>query len=527
LNALKARSTKLAVVSDFVFFNGMTQETQSVGVRWHKGSAHSARKSNCIVSAITLLALLIGLGLFGCASSNQTGGNPYQCFYDYAISKSSRPSFDATLFWSPDSMVSTGNRLDVYVSVKKARLNFEKENDSSFRASYVCTIRLDKVGEHMGGQEDSVISKEIDRTLRQKNYPGSNDNSYDAFMQSFAVSDGEYRVSISISDDQGRWKNSKIYNIVIPNTSNMNTVMGDILLLARYDSLDAGRKITPFILSNAGLLSDTIHFFTVVSSKISCADSIFFYLFGLRNHVNYSVDMNFMAYLNQQTRYDPCSYGVDTVLIYRYSSVSQLNAGYTFIFGTIPKPPMGRYLLKIFVRPNAVSGSNSNDELGSQFLFHVYNQSFPEITDNLVEMVNSLHYIAAPNEIKKILLGRSDSLIKMNLLSFWKDHGGYDKMERYYRRVGEANRFFTNDCVEGWKTPMGMFFVVCGPPDNVECTGAWDEKWSYIQPSTQNYMTINFRLANNAQNIDDRFYGIENIYSTADLWDYYVNQWRY
>lgn len=477
---------------------------------------------NGIFCATGLFVLAVFL-LCGCSAGDQTGANAYQCFYDYAISKASQPTFDARLFWSPDSSSqtgsATGNRLDVYVSVKKSRLNYEKQG-SSYRASYVCVIRLIR-------NDENPVTKEIDRTIMENTYPGSNNNSYDAFLQSFAITSGKYRVEVSVGDEEAKWKTIRVYHVDIPETSGTNSVMGNILILARYDSTGNGRKITPFILSNVGLLPDTINFFTVVASKQSSLDSVFFFLYTLHRHGYNTINMNLGAYVNQQMGYDPCSHETDTVLIYNYSALVRLNKGYAFIFGAIPKPPIGNYLLKILARPELTSGNGANDTLSSKYYFHVYNQDFPDITDNPMEMVNSLNYIATINEIKKIVDVKTDSAIKTNLLNFWKDHGGYDKMARYYQTVGEANRFFTNNCIEGWRTPMGMFYIVCGPPDNVDCEGTWNERWSYIQSSSQNSMTIAFRLAKDTQDIDNRFYWVDNVYSTADLWDYYVAKWRY
>lgn len=53
------------------------------------------------------------------------------------------------------------------------------------------------------------------------------------------------------------------------------------MLLARYDSVGQGMKITPFILTNVGLLSDTLKFFTMISSKNYSRDSLFFYVYRL------------------------------------------------------------------------------------------------------------------------------------------------------------------------------------------------------------------------------------------------------
>lgn len=210
---------------------------------------------------------------------------------------------------------------------------------------------------------------------------------------------------------------------------------------------------------------------------------------------------------------------MDTILVYRYSALRIMKEGYSFLFGSVPKPSPGSYLLKVIAR------DEMNDTAVATLRFQVHNQHFPDVSDDLVGMVSSLNYIASSFEIKKIVEVKTDSAMRSNLLNFWKEHGGYDKMTRYYQRVGQANRFFTS-CVEGWKTPMGMFYIICGAPDNVDCEGIWNESWSYIQTSTQGSMTVVFRLARETDNLDDRYYGMEGVYSNVDLWSYYLNQWR-
>ncbi|MGO9482730.1 MAG: hypothetical protein ACLP05_13250, partial [Candidatus Kryptoniota bacterium] len=338
-------------------------------------TATSFRGSTFCVSIILVLAAFV---LSGCSAGNQTESNPYQCFYDYATSKASQPDFEAKLFWSPDSSLQDGSwigkRLDVYVSVKKSSLNYLKQ-DSSFSASYVCTIRLTKNGENS-------VTKEIDRTIRQYSYPNLKANSYDAFLQSVPVTSGDYRVEISVGDEEARWKAVKVYEVDIPATSNVNSVMSDILLLARYDTVGGVRKIKPFILSNAGLLPDTISFFTLVASKKLSVDSVSFLLYSLHKRVNNLINMNLQTYINQQMINDPCSYETDTILVYEYSTAVRLSQGYTFIFGAIPKPPIGNYLLKVFARPEAISESDTGDTSISKLYFHVYNQDFPDVTDD-------------------------------------------------------------------------------------------------------------------------------------------------
>jgi GWxTD domain-containing protein len=56
---------------------------------------------------------------------------------------------------------------------------------------------------------------------------------------------------------------------------------------------------------------------------------------------------------------------------------------------------------------------------------------------------------------------------------FWKKKDPAPKTEQnrvmreYYRRVAYANKHFKH-YYDGWKTDMGMIYIVLGPPDNVD-----------------------------------------------------------
>lgn len=445
--------------------------------------------------------------LSGCTSSNQTETTPvYQCYYDYVNTRAALPDFDARLFWSPDS---SGQRLDVYVSVRESRLRFDKDSNS-FAASYTSSI-------HVSGKVP--LSKDVDRRLVLGDFPKSDQNAYDAFITSFPVSGGEHTVQISVADNESKVRSARSYVINIPEIYNKPLLLSGVMFLARYDTSGQAKKITPFILSNVGLLSDTLRFFTVLSSKESSEDSLSFYVYKIQSREPVLPSFNIQMSVYQPLSYNPCENDIDTILVYKYSVASKFVTGNSFVFGNVPKPPPGNYLLKV------VAKDDSNNSSMTYLTFTVRDRDFPKVSGNLRAMVSSLNYIAATNEVKKIIEARTDSAVKANLIDFWKEHGGLAKMAQYYQRVSQANQSFTS-CIEGWRTPMGMYYIVCGAPDNVDCEGEWDERWNYYQSSTQASMTVEFRLAAETLNIEDRFYRIQQVFSNADLWDYYVNQWR-
>ncbi len=444
----------------------------------------------------------------GCGGSSETASYPNLCYYTYVTSRSSLPEFDSDIYYTADS---AGQRLDVYVSLKESRLKYEKTNDS-YRASYVTNVRLLREGE-------PPLAKEIQRVIEKPAYPAATDSSYDAFLLSFRVTPGEYSVEITVVDETSGQKVSRSFDKNIKDVSNEPLSLSDILLLARYDTLGQGRRITPFILSNAGLLSDTLKFFTVLSSRVPSKDSIYFNVYKLQGHERIPSVFTRGAFAGVGPNYDPCHVSVDSVPVYSYPLRISLGIGFSYIFGGVPKPLSGNYILEVVVE------GGEGTRAAAVLPFRIRGKYFPEVTEDLHDMVTSLSYIASRRELDEITSVKTDSAVKANLLNFWSEYGGYTKMAEYYRRVSQANRYFST-CIDGWKTPMGMMYVICGPPDYIECRGTYTERWMYTQASSNDRVVVDFRLTRNTKNPDDRYYGIENIYSNLDFWSYYTSRWR-
>lgn len=464
--------------------------------------------SNAFKATSFSVAVAAILTFESCSSGSETASYSPMCFYYYVTTRASLPEFDAALFHTPDT---SGQRLDVYVSLKEARLKFEKIGDL-FRARYTVSVRLLRDGE-------PFQAREIQRVVWRKAYPSFSDSSYDASLVSFRVNPGEYSSDIVVTDEVSGEKAIRKYQKEIPDLSGRNVYLSDILLLGRLDTLGKGRRITPFILKNAGLLSDTLKFFTVLLSENSSSDSVFFDVFKLESHERLPSGFGGSLFSSSALGYDPCRLGVDTFHVYSFRIPVEVGRGFTYIFGGVPEPQAGNYILKVSTH------DGSGNMAASILPFLVRGRYFPDIADDLPQMVNSLRYITSPGELGKITSARTDSSVKVNLLKFWSEGGGHVKMSDYYRRVTEANRFFST-CIDGWRTPMGMFYVICGPPDYVECRGAYSERWMYVRSSTNERVVIDFRLARDTDNPENRYYGVENIYSNMDFWSYYVSRWR-
>jgi len=98
--------------------------------------------------------------------------------------------------------------------------------------------------------------------------------------------------------------------------------------------------------------------------------------------------------------------------------------------------------------------------------------SLPLTITNLDEAINQLIYIANKSEIDK--MKKAPEAEKRRLFKeFWKKHDPTpgtetnELMDEYYRRVAFSNAHFSS-FQEGWKSDMGMIYIIFGPPNDVE-----------------------------------------------------------
>jgi len=86
--------------------------------------------------------------------------------------------------------------------------------------------------------------------------------------------------------------------------------------------------------------------------------------------------------------------------------------------------------------------------------------------------IEQLQYIASRKEMKKLRNAPKDKK-KEYFDAFWKAKDPTpgtetnELMDEYYRRVEFANQHFSG-FREGWKTDMGMIYILFGPPNDVE-----------------------------------------------------------
>ncbi len=150
-------------------------------------------------------------------------------------------------------------------------------------------------------------------------------------------------------------------------------------------------------------------------------------------------------------------------------------------------------------------------------------QNFPKVQSH-AQMIASSRFIMNKDEYQKLI----DATDKQAAIeAFWlsltdNQDRARELIKRYYNRVQEANSFFTSH-VEGWKTDMGMVYIVFGAPGKTYKTAGM-ETWVYGQEGTPNSVTFRFEKINNP--FSENCYKLQRGVQFQDPWTIAVSNWR-
>jgi len=150
-------------------------------------------------------------------------------------------------------------------------------------------------------------------------------------------------------------------------------------------------------------------------------------------------------------------------------------------------------------------------------------QNFPKVLSH-EQMIAATRFIMNKDEYQK-MINAGDKQAAID--KFWLTLGGGEDrakelIKRYYNRVQDANTFFTSH-IEGWKTDMGMIYIIFGPPNKTYKTQQM-ETWTYGNEGAPDAVTFKFDKINNP--FSENNYKLIRSINYRDPWYIAVNNWR-
>lgn len=452
-----------------------------------------------------MFAAAVGVTFFGCSSSVNTLGG---CYY---TAKSTQHSLPACETFNLNVNTKEGNRLDIYFQIPYSRIHFEKDFDV-FEASYTVSFIL---------RDDNgsiVRANDVDRTVVAQSYAETVSPLHDAFLKMMYVPPGDYALDIIVTDNRSRLVSRRRQKVEVESFSKDDFCASDYLFFEYARAEQQGISLKPIFPSGLSYIKDSIGMFQELYN-VRRGDTV-------RLSLSYSfvvphdtADTKLVVLMPPYNlRQSNCMRAPDSIY-YRSDSVFVSSVdGVLQVFQNFPKLNVGLngVTRKIFLyRNGTVDSSVSTAKLP------VYTSSFPRLK-GVDEEIAAVTYIAEPQEVDSMRAGATPGHRLERLLQFWENHGGSLRRKEFYNRVEEANELFSS-CTEGWKTPMGISYIICGAPDYVECQGLTSEVWYYDMGGNRTF-SIPFRQSSDRDN--ERYYEIVPFSVNEFIWGDFVNRWR-
>lgn len=160
-------------------------------------------------------------------------------------------------------------------------------------------------------------------------------------------------------------------------------------------------------------------------------------------------------------------------------------------------------------------------QLGQSII--IRDKTYPKVSQ-IEKLVESLRYLATEEEFIKM----SSSFNKKELFDkFWLNNtkseaNARQAIKEYYKRVKNANILFTT-YKEGWKTDMGMIYIIYGPPPKVFVR---DKGVMWIYNKTFELPRVSFFFNHMNTAFTDQHFVLERKLEYQNLWFRTIDLWR-
>jgi GWxTD domain-containing protein len=459
--------------------------------------------------AFPILTLIIALLFSGCQAPMMELGQTGKSL-SYVPGS---PSFDMEAI--PGS--SPGS-IEVLVSIPPSSLSFLR-SASGFEAFFEIGIEvLDrKSGSHL--QDKTFVD-----TLRVSRYEETESIEPAEFSVNLQVGPGDRIVIVTVFDRSTDRSERRTQAVTIPEASVQRPAMGRMVIEQRLSD-GSVKPYAPFYIpqSRTGM---------VASSK----------LFGVKSGETASISVTLTkAKVDRSAAEPPQNFSLfpvipsirnnllsepDTVLRQRGVVVNDTSGPVAGVSLAGLEP--GLYVASVSADIHDPFVGNDT-VMTSRRIFSVTPPSFPR-PSTVRDLIESMVYILTPNERERFKHVKNEAEGQAVFDSLWLVFRGSREeatsvIRRYYSRVEEANRLFT-DVKEGWKTDQGMLYIVLGHPVDI-MNSVNQQAWSYSIPGYAAQVQFVFqRVVVQDADVGLNLYALVRDASYERIWYYMVDRWR-
>lgn len=280
-----------------------------------------------------------------------------------------------------------------------------------------------------------------------------------SITEEFEVSPGEYVVKVLASDEQSGKETLRETTASIPDKAEETSYITEIRILGK-NSTDSNEHFKALTLFDIPSKYDSLSFeFQVTNNKPDNPANIESRLLKFKYDTTIANPMHFHNYHSSDISYKGIDYDEYEVLQSSVRTLSQTGTvNLEYNFDSLDK---GNYRIEAFLN------KGTEQEVYKARDFSIKSHSYPSISTP-AELARPLVYLMTSKEYEELMSLTSNKKIKEAVDRFWLNNIGNSNLAKdvinlYYNRVEEANKQFSN-YKEGWKTDLGMVYILFGSP---------------------------------------------------------------
>lgn len=346
---------------------------------------------------------------------------------------------DVLSFASTSSPLS---RIDAFVQVGYSIMTFVKQDDRYSASMDLAITVYDSAGGLVSEKSwtDEIAKVTFDESVSAQRHTLDE--------RTFEVAPGLYQVTISAADRESKLVRRTSRKIIVPKYVGRGFALSSIMLVSRLTTSGEKQSIVPAIGGNVGNLGDIFY--------------AFFEAYGDREQ--------------DSIRFASSISNMKGDVLLRADTVMQVHRGRngTIIRVNRSNLVVGDYTLTINAYPAIAGPDSASASIAATYrLIGIRWENLPLTVKDLDLAIQQVQYIAKDDEMDSLKAAKTSEEKQKRFLAFWKKRDPNpnttrnERMEEYYRRVDYANRHFSH-YHEGWKSDMGMVYIMFGPPSNID-----------------------------------------------------------
>lgn len=436
--------------------------------------------------------LVLILGLFIMASCS----NSYVDDVDRSGGYQFKPGFPEVRLVTAGTVdeYTDSTRISVTGEIVYASLVFKKKEDI-FQSQIVIEVQiLDQTN-----TENIIEAKSYPITIEENNQSLIVSQEEYLFKEVYDVDPGEYIINFSVTDLSNNKQTIRSAEAYIPNPNDQVSHITNIQIFAKDETYsESFDPITTYDISNQ---ADSVRFlFQVTNNKPENPITIDTRLIKFRSDTTIARPMSWPNYNSSHIAYKGISYDKYEVVSSSRRIINQ--PGSVSIEFLFPNLARGNYRFEV------KSDSDDENELFKGRDFSVKSLNYPSLKTP-EELAAPLYYLMDKKEYEQLMSITDNTELKKAIDRFWLKNIKNSKKAQnvislYYERVEEANKQFAS-FKEGWKTDMGMVYILFGPPWYVN--SSLDRTvWSY----SYNFNDFETNFYFQTPRIKNKFYPFDN-----------------